>query len=308
MKNLDSSIYRHQIQSTVKNMQSLIAQSILYPLRDSELFKRIEKDFFKMERKSYDACSKVDDAVSIQSETQATEETFTSISALIALRKDAKGLLDKEKEEDRVASLQGDDSKEIPISIMLISNDEDDISDIERHLGEYMRLPWRFIPCTSLKESTLKMQSADLIILDLALKGIETPEEIFTHMDHDTFGIPIIVLTGEGQHDLATYVIERGAADQIIRGKFSRLIDAIEFALIKQKISARLEKKNEDALSDAEFRADSNSKSAHEERVKEKGMSDQMVSWLTGGYSATSIAQKDTTKGKASAANLKEVI
>jgi DNA-binding NtrC family response regulator len=187
-------------------------------------------------------------------------------------------------------------NKSKAVSILLISNAEDDVLNIEKHLSKFMHiswsfmhLSWSFMHCINLREAASRIGRSDIIILDLALSSAETPKEIFNQIDEIAFEIPIIVMTGDGEddHNLATYVIEKGAADKIVRGKFGRLVDAIEFALIRQRISTGTRQKSDTALQDSEVHAAEDRKAAKENKIEDKRITDQMMSWLTGSYSAT---------------------
>jgi PleD family two-component response regulator len=103
------------------------------------------------------------------------------------------------------------------------------------------------------------------------------------------FEIPIIVLTSEDdERSLSNYVMEQGAADTVIRGQFSRLVDAIEFGLIRQKLKTDARIKTEKTLSsshDHNTNLQENSKTnirAYNERHK------QILRMFSGDYSVDS--------------------
>ena len=105
--------------------------------------------------------------------------------------------------------------------------------------------------------------------------------------------IPIIALTGtsEDEQDLATFVMEAGAADHMIRGQFGRLIDAIEFSLIRRRITVAAAKKRR---SDQKDRQEVIALEAIEvEKIQdEKNLEkDQYISWMSGGYSVETIEE-----------------
>lgn len=182
-----------------------------------------------------------------------------------------------------------DKTKLINIRILVVSDSIDDVRSIEDHLTSYMRLPWSFMHCINIKEAISRILRADIIVLDLGLSGFETPKENFSHMDDLALDKPIIVLTGEGrnEHDLATYVMERGAADNVIRGKFGRLVDAIEFALIRQKITASTKTQTDKTLEMSRSDRAEDVEKSKVAAIREKENSEQLISWLTGGYSAS---------------------
>lgn len=171
----------------------------------------------------------------------------------------------------------------IKVGILLVSNNEEDSEKIKTHLDKNMRVPWNMMHCINVKEATLRINKADVIILDLSLKGLATPKEIFEDVEHIAHETPIIVLTGEDEYNLATYVMEQGAADKIVRGKFGRLVDAIEFALIRQKIT-------KDTKTEADKKLTDSRKQGASDEEKQR----QILRMLGGGYATDQ--QDKTTK------------
>lgn len=173
------------------------------------------------------------------------------------------------------------------ICILLINDKPADVQNIEQHLSETMRLPWTLIQCPDIREATPHVGKADIIILDLALSPLVTPKEIFQDIEELAFETPIIVLRGEGpdEHDLATYVMEQGAADNMIRGKFGRLVDAIEFALIRQKITTGKREAREQILNNSKKKGEKDLKASQDGRAADQKKSRQILSLFSGGYS-----------------------
>lgn len=116
-----------------------------------------------------------------------------------------------------------------------------------------MRVPWMSTHCVKISEVASRVNKTDLIILKPEIKGIISPEQVFKNIEGMTFEVPIIVLTNlEDPRQLSTYVMEQGAADIVIRGQFSRLVDAIEFALIRQKLSTEARVASDQTISDGQ--------------------------------------------------------
>lgn len=162
----------------------------------------------------------------------------------------------------------------LKVRIMLISKEGKDADNIKEYLEEHMRLPWEITHCVNIREAALRTGKTDLIILDLGLSNLLTPSEIFDDVDHIAFETPIIVMTGEDEHNLATLVMEKGAADSIIRGKFGRLVDAIEFSLIRQKISTDKRTASDEIL-----------KSHQNDAANRQANNNHILNMFSGGYS-----------------------
>jgi DNA-binding response OmpR family regulator len=175
--------------------------------------------------------------------------------------------------------------------ILLVCDNKADVANIRLRLEESIKVPCYVWHCHTLAMAldylNKKKLRADIIILDLGLIGTTSPKEIYKKMGEAALSIPIIVLTGTGEeeHDLATLVMESGAADHMVRGQFSRIIDAIEFSLIRHKITIATANKT---LSDHQTRQDARNiesleiKKQSDEKHLQKN---QFISWVTGGYS-----------------------
>lgn len=189
--------------------------------------------------------------------------------------------------------------------ILLVCDNKADIGNIRLRLEETVRFPCYVWHCPTLTEALDMINKnklrADVIILDLGLIGTENPKEIYQKMGESARDIPIIVLTGTGEeeHDLATFVMEAGAADHMVRGQFSRLTDAIEFSLIRHKIAIKsaedcLNKPSpgQQTIQDAH---DGEMKDAKKQSDERNARKNQYISWVMGGYS---VEDNEKEEGK----------
>jgi len=173
--------------------------------------------------------------------------------------------------------------------ILLICDNAANVEKTKSCHTKNMGIPWNIMHNVSVKEAMPHIHNADIIILDLALEGPTTPKEIFRNVQHLSIDTPIIVLIGRKKHNLSTYVMEKGAADTIVGGGFGRLVDAIEFALIRQKITKATSDKSCGDQKDRQCLRDI-------EAIKAKKISDeknQCIAWMSGGYSMQNNIEKD---------------
>ncbi len=187
------------------------------------------------------------------------------------------------------------DSAQKNIKILLVCDNKAYSGNIKFRLEKSIQTPSDVWHSKSVSEALDMLKNkklrADIIILDLGLMCTANPKEIYKKMGSAARSIPIIVLTGPGEeeHDLATFVMEAGAADHMVRGQFNRLNDAIEFSLIRHRITSV-------AVGEALLEPSQGQKiiqEAHEENIKDiKRKSDEIhnqhnqhISWMTGGYS-----------------------
>lgn len=127
------------------------------------------------------------------------------------------------------------------IQILLIDDYETDIDEIKAELDNTMKATFNLLHFKELHSSLDalrdKKTQVDVILLDLGLVNIKTPKEIFTAVEELANSIPIIVITGKEEHELALFVINSGASDNMTRGDFAntygKLRDAITFSLAR---------------------------------------------------------------------------
>ncbi len=183
--------------------------------------------------------------------------------------------------------------------ILLISDNTTDVSNIKARLEESISFPCYIWQCSTLGEALYyldgKKLRANIIILDLGLTDIMSPKDIYEKIGESARNIPIIVMTGAGDedHDLATFVMEAGASDHMIRGEFSRLSDAIEFALIRHKITTETSARNrhdQDNIKEDHIIASRKAKSKSDNKIQEKN---DIISWITGGYSVENNLERE---------------
>lgn len=163
-----------------------------------------------------------------------------------------------------------------PIHILLIDDVKTDITEITRQLGETMMTPFKLTHLSALGDSLdllmTKESGISVILLDLGLSSRHSPQTIFSLVDRVVREIPIIVITGNEDHELALFVMNAGASDNMTRGDFHRtygkLRDAIDFSLARYSIL----------------------KSARQEHLHSEILRSQLISYIGGEYSCQQYA------------------
>lgn len=169
----------------------------------------------------------------------------------------------------------------LKVNLLIVDNDGAEVNTIKSWLEQEMRVPWGFTHCVNIKEASLRISNVDLVILKPEMEGFLSPKEVFKTIGNMFFEIPVLVITNEGDdHQLSTYVMEQGAADTVIRGQFSRLVDAIEFALIRQKLKTDVRETSDKILTD----------SRHENAVHNEKQR-QILRMLGGDYAVDQISR-----------------
>jgi DNA-binding NtrC family response regulator len=131
------------------------------------------------------------------------------------------------------------------ITALLIEDNPDDAVLIEKYLRASRKIKYNVIHVERLADGleSLKRVRFDVILLDLMLPdgplGIKTFEAVHAQASH----IPIIVLTGNDDDDLAVEAVHKGAQDYLVKGMVTgpTLGRAIRYAIERRKLLTQLE-------------------------------------------------------------------
>lgn len=155
--------------------------------------------------------------------------------------------------------------------ILLVEDSPEDAFLVGRAIDK--NLPGRFqlshMTTMADAEAYLKVHKDDinLILLDLGLPDTKDGRDTFAHMKEYAPEIPVVVLTGMDDHDLAVALVREGAEDFVNKGlihdKPELLRDVLEFAACRHQLMEDTAKK-------------------HQAHMKEK---DEVISWMSGDYS-----------------------
>lgn len=171
------------------------------------------------------------------------------------------------------------------VRILIINNDSAETDTIRSWLKKDMRVPWAMAHCIKVEEARSRANKADLVILKPEMEGMSSPKEVFKDIEDMVFEVPILVLTSEGdEHGLSTYVMEQGAADTIVRGQFARLVDAIEFALIRQRRRTDTRTASHKTLSDSQKQGANDLQDSRANHLADQERHKQILRMFSGDY------------------------
>jgi PAS domain S-box-containing protein len=136
--------------------------------------------------------------------------------------------------------------QETPIKVLLIEDNPDNVSRIERFLdqGKKHIPPFTLSSMDSLKTglNKLSQEKFDVVILDLSLPDSKDGFETFTKLKSHAPHVPVVVLTNHDNETLGEKSVREGAQDYLVR-------DAIDGEVISRVVRYAIERKNvEDAL------------------------------------------------------------
>jgi DNA-binding NtrC family response regulator len=133
------------------------------------------------------------------------------------------------------------DSK--PIIVLLIEDSDDDALLIRKSLAGAMKVPYELKHVDGLSRGMecLAGGAIDVVLLDLGLpdgRGIST----FSVLHRHSPDIPVIVLTGHDDEELAIEAVQKGAQDYLVKGKVDGglLRRSIRYAIERQKLRTQL--------------------------------------------------------------------
>ena len=132
-----------------------------------------------------------------------------------------------------------------PISILLVEDNPDDVFLLERMLCKAKTVQFELTHCDLLSSAItlLGTKSFGIILLDLSLpdgKGLDTV--VRTHAAVPN--IPIVVLSGLGDEELAIRALQEGAQDYLVKGHVDcdLLIRAMRYAIERKQAEDALRK------------------------------------------------------------------
>ena len=127
-----------------------------------------------------------------------------------------------------------------PTNLLLIEDNPEDAGLIREMLGEY-----RLTCVDRLSEGLERLDAGgvDVVLLDLSLpdsQGVET----FVRARDLAPGVPIVVLTGMDDGDLALEAVRKGAQDYLVKGRVdgNMLVRAINHAVERHRMFVELER------------------------------------------------------------------
>jgi diguanylate cyclase len=129
--------------------------------------------------------------------------------------------------------------------VLLIEDNPGDARLIEEMLAEEPAAPFhlRHVDRLSRGLEALSQKQTGLVLLDLSLPdshGLDTFSKVYAHSPK----VPIIVLSGNDDQQLALYAVKSGAQDYLVKGKIDRelLLRAMQYSIERKRYQEELER------------------------------------------------------------------
>ena len=110
------------------------------------------------------------------------------------------------------------------LKILLVEDNEDEAELIQELFVESYRIPHLLIThvdCLNQAQAIVKKERFDVILLDLSLPDSQGFDTVF-QMQEYSLSLPIVVLTGYNDEQLALQLIQAGVQDYLIKTKITR--------------------------------------------------------------------------------------
>ncbi len=131
-----------------------------------------------------------------------------------------------------------------PITVLVVEDDADDAVLIQRYLSNALKVPFQMKHADRLSKGLEYLQGGgfDVVLLDLGLPdghGLGSFEMAHARAPH----VPIIVLTGHNDDELAIEAVQKGAQDYLVKYQVSGdlLKRSIRYAIERQKLLTQIE-------------------------------------------------------------------
>jgi len=136
-----------------------------------------------------------------------------------------------------------------PIKVLLVEDNAGDARLLREFLKEPQGAPFALIHVDRLSEALrlLAMESFAVILLDLSLPdahGLETIARVRGHASN----VPVVVLTGLNDEEVAVAAVEQGAQDYLIKGQVDGplLTRSLRYAIQRQRAEESLKDRNQE--------------------------------------------------------------
>ena len=130
--------------------------------------------------------------------------------------------------------------------ILLIEDDLQDVALIQTFMEKVRHFPAILKRVETLTEGLEYLQQGnliDLVLLDLSLpdeQGLDTFRQVRAQFPQ----VPVVVLSGNSDEEVATAAVQEGAQDYLVKGEFDRnlLVRAIRYAIERQRQRLELDR------------------------------------------------------------------
>ena len=106
------------------------------------------------------------------------------------------------------------------INVLMIEDDPFSVAIIKHYAGSFQRLELLINHAVQLEEAIVFLDNnpVDMIFLDYRVYSRITGLEVLQHLRAKGINLPVIIITGSGNEEVATELIKAGASDYLVKG------------------------------------------------------------------------------------------
>jgi putative two-component system response regulator len=131
------------------------------------------------------------------------------------------------------------------LHVLIVEDNQGDVDLIREALPETGPVSFQIESVSRLSEALARLKNAgiDLVLLDLGLpdsQGLETYRKLSEATSH----LPVVILTGNDDQEVAVAAVREGAQDYLIKGQFvgSLLTRAVRYAMERKRVEEKIQK------------------------------------------------------------------
>jgi putative two-component system response regulator len=131
------------------------------------------------------------------------------------------------------------------LCVLIVEDNQADVDLIREALPETGPVSFQIESVSRLSEALARLKNAgiDLVLLDLGLpdsQGLETYRKLSEATSH----LPVVILTGNDDQEVAVAAVREGAQDYLIKGQFvgSLLTRAVRYAMERKRVEEKIQK------------------------------------------------------------------
>ena len=128
------------------------------------------------------------------------------------------------------------------IKVLMVEDDKEDVKLVEEELSDVLDIRFEFTIVESMASAIKVLEDSiqDIVLLDLSLPdstGFDTFKKV-----HDKTKVPIVILSGHKDENLAIKAISNGAHDYLVKGEIDKnlLIKTILYSIERDKTHQEL--------------------------------------------------------------------
>ncbi len=129
--------------------------------------------------------------------------------------------------------------REIIVNILIVNDDRSEVSQLKKDLAESGEFTGELVVVRTLEEGRKRLAKGgiDVVMIDIRTLGVPVSDS-FAGFYKQFSSVPMILITGPDQLEIAARTLSKGAQDYLVRGRMDRsiLVRAVTNAIERKKV------------------------------------------------------------------------